>query len=262
VLRPSVSLVTNPQAEDRLLRAEVRAEDERLRRAQHAIGHTFRDPSWLLRALTHRSYLNENRCHVGHNEVLEWVGDAVLSLVTVEILLAQTPDAQEGELTARRARHVSEEALAAACTRIGAHELLRVGKGIGGAVPTSTRADLIEALIGAVYRDGGLDPARTTTVTLLGQPPHAPEPRADSAKTRLQERLQGLFGATPVYAVARSEGPAHAPVYVATVTFQGEALGRGEGANKRIATEAAAAAACEGLPSDEALRARFGKDTR
>jgi ribonuclease III len=224
------------------------------------LGHAFKDRSLLLRALTHRSLLNERSTSTGHNEVLELLGDAVLSLVTVEDLLLQSPDAEEGELTERRAAHVSEEALACAADRVGLASMLRTGNSILGEVPISARADLVEALLGAVYQDGGLDAARACAKRVLGEPPLEAKPIAPHMKRELQERLQRLFGEAPRYDVERGDGPGHAPTFIARAIFRGEFLGEGTGPNKRQATEAAAAAAVAGLGHDDVtLRERFGK---
>lgn len=238
---------------------ELRREADRLDAASSLLGHGFKDPSLLLRALTHKSLLNERASAVGENEVLELLGDAVVSLVTVEALVRASPEADEGILTERRAAHVSEDALAARADALGLVRLLRTGRSIDGKVPVSARADLVEALLGAVYLDAGLDAARAVALTLLGPPPAEIAAAAAHAKRVLQERLQGLFGEAPTYEVVRGDGPNHAPTYRATVRFRGAALGEGQGGNKRVATEAAASDALARLPdSDAVLRARCG----
>lgn len=240
------------------LAEELLAEAGRLERAMTLLGHRFAEPALLLCALTHKSLLNEKRSAVRDNEVLELLGDAVVSLVTVEALVRESPMAGEGELTERRAAHVSEEALAARADSLGLAALMRTGKSIAGRVPLSARADLVEALLGAVYRDAGLEAARHVAERLLGPPPAEALAPAANAKRALQERLQGLFGEPPAYEVERGEGPNHAPTYRAVARFRGESLGEGLGGNKRAATEAAAADALERLDRDDAvLRARF-----
>lgn len=241
----------------------------RLARAEEVLGFRFRDRALLLRALTHRSFLNEHpeARAGGHNEVLEFLGDAVLSLVAAEALLVATPDANEGELTVRRAAWVSEAALAAAGERVGVGALLRVGRGeeqTGGALLPSIRADAMEALLGAVHKDAGVEAARAVALRLLGAPPVTVPVAGPNPKTVLQERLQKVFGARPDYAVERKDGPDHAPVYVADVSLRGARIGRGEGTNKRFATEAAAADALRALAAldDAALRERFARATK
>jgi ribonuclease-3 len=242
------------------LRAELRAEASRLDRAERILAHAFRRRALLLEALTHKSYLNEHATHVPCNEQVELLGDAVLSLVTLDALLGQTPGAVEGELTDRRAAHVSEAALEARGESSGLAALLRTSKGAMD-VQRSMKADLIEAVLGAVYRDAGLEAARVVAARLLGEPPRvAVVSEATNAKRTLQERLQRLFGEPPAYDAAKKDGPNHAPTFEARVMFRGAELGRGEGASKRAATEAAAEHALTTLGTDEALRARFAGD--
>jgi ribonuclease-3 len=240
---------------------ELLSEVTRLDRAQVVAAHVFADRSLLLRALTHRSYLNEHTTTVGHNEVLELLGDAVVSLVVVEQLVASSPDAEEGRLTERRAAHVSTENLAKAAVRTGLGELLRTGNGLRphGQLSENLAADVVEAVLGAVFQDGGLVAARQSVQALLGPPPVAVVVAATHAKRVLQERLQRIFGKAPEYVVTRGDGPNHAPHYKATVAFAGQSLGEGTGKNKRTATEEAAAAAVAALSSidDPALRERL-----
>jgi ribonuclease-3 len=237
---------------------EIEAERDRLGRAEKILGHAFKDRALLLEALTHRSFLNESRTQLPHNERLELLGDAVLSLATLDALFAQTPHADEGELTDRRAAHVSEDALARKSEASGLAALLRTGKGATD-VQISMKADLVEAVLGAVYRDAGLDAARAVARRLLGEPPaEAVQPELPQAKRGLQERLQGLFGQPPTYETEKKDGPNHAPTFRARALFRGAELGAGEGLSKRAATEAAAEAALASLGDDASLRARFG----
>jgi ribonuclease-3 len=239
--------------------SDVEREAARLDAAEHIVGYTFSSRSTLLRALTHSSLLNERASVVAHNEILEFKGDAVLSLVCVELLCADTPEAPEGELTARRAAWVSEPSLSQACTQSGLVKLLRTSRGFAsGELPASLRADLVEAVLGAVYDDGGLPAARAVALRLLGRPPASAPVLSQAAKKVLQERLQGLFGSTPVYEVAQAGGAANAPVFSARCVFRDTLLGEGQGGTKRAATEHAAQVALAQLPADDAaLRARF-----
>jgi ribonuclease-3 len=243
---------------------EVNEERKRLDRAEEILGRTFVDRARLLSALTHRSYLNEHASGVPHNEVLEFLGDAVLSLVVVEALIEASPYAAEGELTERRAAHVSTAKLAETATTSGLVSLLRTGKSLAQGVSHNAAADVVEAVLGAAYLEGGLPAARVIVQRLLGPPPaHAPRLNAH-AKKDLQELVQGAVGRAPTYVVAHREGPNHAPVFAARVLLEDVELGHGEGSNKRLATEAAAAhalTALTGLPGD-ALRARLGGDLR
>lgn len=241
------------------LQAELHAEASRLGRAEAIVGRAFVDRGLLLSALTHRSFLNERKSAVAHNEVLELLGDAVLSLVVVEELVRSSPDAAEGDLTERRAAHVSTGNLAKAATSSGLVDLLRTGRSLAAGVPENAAADVVEAVLGACYHDGGLDAGRAFVFRLLGPPPEVAQPTTANAKKDLQERLQGLVRHAPTYVVAHKEGPNHAPVFAAEVVIGDLVLGRGEGKNKRLATEAAAAAALESLADvdDEALTAQL-----
>lgn len=233
-------------------------DDERLARAASALAYRFRDRALLLRALTHKSLANERPVDSDHNEVLELLGDAVLGLVAIEHLVRMNPDADEGELTERRAAWVNETALAARADALDIVALLRAAKGIEGQAPVSARADLVEALLGAVYLDGGVDAARVVGLRLLGPQPERAVAASAHAKRVLQERLQRLFGEAPTYDIDKPSGPNHAPTFKAWVVFRGARLGEGEGKNKKEATEAAAANAVATLEIDDAsLRERL-----
>lgn len=231
-------------------RAFPENDEARLARVEEILGHRFADRALVLRALTHRSHVHEDRggTGVGHNERLEFLGDAVLGLVTAEALLLMSPNADEGELTRRRAAFVSEAPLAAAAEARGLGPLLRMGRGQtqeGGDRLASLLADAVEALIAAVYLDAGLAKAREVVGRLLGQPPSHDVVAAVDPKTRLQELLQAKRGLVPRYEVARVGGAEHEPRYEALVWCEEKLLGRGEGPSKKLATRAAASAALD-----------------
>ncbi len=242
---------------------ELEYERDRLTKAEVVLGYRFGDRAWLLAALTHRSWLNEHTTTLGHNELLELLGDAVLSVIVVDELVRTSPaTVGEGELTVRRAAHVSAEALAPVAVRVGLVPLLRAGRGIAANVPANVAADVVEAVIGAVWRDageGGLEACRTLILRLLGPPPQTAVVTSAHAKRVLQERLQRLFGRAPDYRIERLDGPNHAPNFRADVAFAGHVLGSGTGSNKRNATEAAAQHAVEALVdvNDTTLRERL-----
>jgi len=242
---------------------ELTLEAKRLAAAEQLLGHAFADRHRLLSALTHRSFLNEHASAVAHNEVLELLGDSVLSLVVTEALVRASPGAGEGELTVRRAAHVSTANLARAAAASGLVALLRTGRSLARGVPENVAADVVEAVLGACYEDGGLPAARALVERLLGPPPAEAEPVRAHAKKDLQERLQALVGRAPTYVVAHKDGPRHAPTYTADVVLGDHVLGRGEGPNKRVATETAAAAALAALADvdDAALVAWLGAAT-
>ncbi len=243
--------------------SELERERDRLDKAEVVLGYRFADRRWLLTALTHRSWLNEHATKLDHNEVLELLGDAVLSVIVVNDLVVSSPAAGEGELTERRAAHVSAEALAPAAWRAGLVPLLRAGRGvIANGVPANLAADVVEAVIGAVWRDAGdnnLAACTALVAKLLGPPPQTATATAAHGKRVLQERLQRLFGRAPDYRIERLDGPNHAPSFRADVVFAGHVLGSGVGGNKRTATEAAALTAVAALDAvdDDALCERL-----
>jgi ribonuclease-3 len=172
------------------------------------LGFGLSDPALLERALTHRSY------GPGHNERLEYLGDAVLTFVVAEALYRQFPAASEGELSRYRATLVSGAALAAIAAEIGLGAHLRLGEGelkSGGQRRGTILADALEALFGAIYLDQGLDAARDSAMRIFGGAIDALPAAAElkDAKTRLQEWLQGRGLALPAYTVLEVTGEPH-----------------------------------------------------
>ena len=218
--------------------------------AETILGHTFVRPGLLAEALTHRSAAHDNRTHrkherrgVGSNERLEFVGDRVLGLVVAEWLIERFPLEQEGELGRRLAHLVSAPVLAAISETLGLQRALRlapneVRAGVGS--QANTMADVLEAAIGALFLDAGLDPARsfiraawTPTMDAQRLPPK-------DSKTALQEWMMARGLPLPDYALTDQTGPSHAPAFVVTVSGAGQ-TGTGTGPNKREAERAAAA---------------------
>jgi len=221
---------------------------ERVAQAKSILGADV-DDALLLEALTHRAYAHERKSKVCY-ERLEFMGDAVLDLLVSEQLLAMFPDADEGELSRRRAAFVSEPALAARAVALGIPPLMRLAKAqlaTGDTALPSVCADVVEALLAAVYLQHGLEGARAACQRLLGPPPAALPQAQRDAKTQLQELLQAAAGATPTYTLERDGGTEHAPEYVADVVFDGHRLGRGRGRNKKVTTQAAAEDALQSL---------------
>ena len=206
-----------------------------------------RDASLFEAALTHRSASGRN------NERLEFLGDAVLNLVAADQLFRLHPDADEGDLSLRRARIVSAEPLAAIVQELGLGEVLQLGSGelkTGGFRRQSILADALEAVIGAIYLDRGLEAARRIVEPLL-EPriAAAPEPEAlKDPKTRLQEWLQARGLALPAYSVEAVSGEPHAQhfrVRCEVAALAAEAAG--EGSSRRRAEQAAAEKLLAGL---------------
>jgi ribonuclease-3 len=211
------------------------------------LGHRFADPGLLDRALTHSSAAEGRAEH--SNERLEFVGDRVLALVIAEWLAERFPAEREGDLGKRLAVLVAADTLAGVAERLGLAAALkmppRYGKS-GVRTFTNVLADALEAVLGAIYLDGGFAPARALVrrewAALIEADPRPPM----SPKSRLQEWTLGRGLGLPEYRVLSSSGPAHNPVFVVAVAAQGrEAEGMGE--SKRAAEQAAAAAWLAGL---------------
>jgi ribonuclease-3 len=210
------------------------------------IGPYLQDPALRDLALSHRSYCAETP-GTESNERLEFLGDAVLGLVVTEHLYRESPELAEGPLAKARAAVVSTEALAALAERLEVGKVLRLGRGeeaSGGRDKQSILADALEALIGAVYLDNGLDAARSFVMDVAGERIAASvaEPGLDDHKTRLQELAAALASEIPRYHV-EDTGPDHNKHFVAEVFVGDERLGAGEGRSKKQAEQRAARAA-------------------
>jgi ribonuclease-3 len=220
------------------------------------LGYRFKNPGLLERALTHAS-VRGGKAARSDNERLEFVGDRVLGLAIAEVLNQQYPTANEGELARRFNRLVRGEACAkvARAIGLGAHLILSESEADSGGRDKSTiLADAAEALLGAVFVDGGFEKARAVVRKLWqDQSEVVPEVAVD-AKSALQEWAQGQGLALPNYTVVSRKGPDHAPRFTAEVIIMGKAPAQGEGASKRIAEQAAATA----LLAREGVGARFG----
>lgn len=207
---------------------------------------TFRDPSLLERALTHRSYLNEHPgLALDDNERLEFLGDAVLDFLAGAWLYNRFPEMREGRLTSLRAALVKTEALATLALRVGLNEHIRLGKGeaeSGGRSRISLLADAFEALLGALYLDQGLTAVRAFLEELLPEEVERILVQASDrdAKSVLQEWSQAEYGITPRYRTIGEMGPDHAKKFTVEVYIGDRAAGRGEGLSKQSAAQAAA----------------------
>ncbi|MBW3614187.1 MAG: ribonuclease III [Actinobacteria bacterium] len=210
------------------------------------LGRRFVDPDLLARALAHRSWCAETEGALS-NERLEFLGDAVLGLVVTDHLFRSYPDLPEGELAKVRASLVNSEALAEVAAEIELGSFLLLGKGeaaSGGREKPSILADAMEAVIGAVYIDGGWLAAAELIMRLLAEriDEAAAGPGGQDFKTRLQELAARRFDQLPRYTVL-DEGPDHAKRFFATVFLAGRERGRGEGRSKKQAEQGAARAA-------------------
>jgi ribonuclease-3 len=222
---------------------------------QHALGWTFADHSLLERALTHRSFCSEHGIEES-NERLEFLGDSVLGFVVTHYVFERYPALPEGELAKLRASVVSAEALAEVAVRVQLGAALRLGKGedaSGGRSKSSILADAMEAVIAAVFLDGGLDAATKVVLGSLETKIHeqAAGPGGNDYKTRLQELAAQRVDQLPRYQV-RHEGPDHSKRFFATVLLRGAEYGNGEGRSKKAAEQAAAQVAWERLWAEAA----------
>jgi ribonuclease-3 len=229
-----------------------------------------RDRALIAQALTHSSWMHEHPGEAaGHNERLEFLGDAVINLAVSEALFVHHPDDDEGLLSSRRASIVSTTGLARLGSRIGLGDELRLGEGEalrGGRLRPSLLASTFEAVVGAILVDAGWDVARAWVTRIAD-----PEIRAElapaalkSPKSRLQEHTQRTTGGRPVYRLLEAVGPDHEKVFRVEVLVDDHSLGAGVGPSRRVAETNAAAEALEALAApgrtDEA--GRGGRRTR
>ena len=219
---------------------------------EQALGLAFRDRGLLRKALTHRSYVNENSGNDADSyERLEFLGDVVVRLIVSEELYYRLPECDEGGLTRRWTALLSQRALAAAAARLGLADYVLLGRGFeatGGRYGEAVLGDVMESLIAAVYLDAGYDTTRRLVLDALAVEIDAacqPDWRPDNPKAELQELLQERGQPTPAYRVVQASGPAHQPEFTVEVAAEDEALGVGVGRSKSVAETEAARAALE-----------------
>jgi ribonuclease-3 len=231
--------------------------EPRLVRLEKELGYAFSDAALLVRALTHVSY---NRAKsAGHNEVLEFLGDAVLDLAISDLLIRSFPEKSEGDLSRMRAALVNSTALAEKAARLSLGSSLRLGKGeerSGGRDKPSILAGAFEALLGAVYLDGGYEPTRRMIEKYFAADIKEKKLGQQDYKTRLQEISQMLFRAPPSYRLVSESGPDHDKFFVTEIAMGGKVLGKGRGKTKKQAEQEAAKEALSelqqrGLPGEE-----------
>lgn len=222
---------------------------ERRHPLEKVLGHRFADPSILEQALTHRGALGSQRkdsppvAAAAGNERFEFLGDRVLGLVIADALLRAFPDENEGSLAPRLAALVSAPALARVAAGFGLTEHIKVARGQKADTgETAVLADACEAVIGALYLDGGLEAAEKFISAHWRELMHADIVPPKDSKTALQEWAQARGLPLPEYRTIESSGPAHAPSFKMAVTVQGYSEAIGAGRTKRLATQAAAAA--------------------
>ncbi len=221
------------------------------------LGYDFRDPALLQKALVHTSYVNERPGKgLESNERLEFLGDAVLGVIVAHRLFEVRPESPEGELTVLRAWLVRQSTLARWARQVSLGPQLLLGRGEargGGRDRPALLSRGFEAVIGAIYLDGGLEAARSALLPLVDQELRSgfsPQ-RVVDAKSRLQQVTQARFEQTPIYSMVDHSGPGHAPLFVVEVRAGPDIVARGSGHSKRAAQQAAAHAALQRLEVTE-----------
>ncbi len=218
---------------------------------EEKLEHRFRDRALLENALTHSSYANENRAWgCESNERLEFLGDSVLGMVVAARLYRAYPDMPEGRMTRLRAQLVCEESLHKAALDISLGSSIRLGRGeehTGGRTRPSILADAVEAVIAAMYLDGGMDVVVRFIERHILMDLGEPDSGGRDCKTELQELVQRKNGQSLSYELLDESGPDHAKSFTVQVSLNGEAVGAGTGHTKKEAAQTAARAALRKL---------------
>ncbi|MBL4817754.1 MAG: ribonuclease III [Deltaproteobacteria bacterium] len=203
------------------------------------LGVQFKDSKLLEQALTHRSF--KKGCD--QNERLEFLGDSILGFIAARNLYKQFPKVSEGTLTQLRALYICQANLAKAAVRLELGHILRAAKNMkrsGAVQQEAVLADVVEAIIAAVYLDQGLEKAEEVVLRILGPLPDKIKEPPKSAKTELQEIIQGKYALAPRYETVSVTGPAHKPIFKVRVLVDNQEAAVGEGINKKEASERAA----------------------
>ena len=216
---------------------------------EEKIGYSFRNAALLETALTHSSYANERGCE--SYERLEFLGDSLLGFVTAEYLFSGNRPLPEGKMTKVRADYVCETALHGVSLKLGLNSFLRLGRGeemSGGRERVSVLADIVEAVIAAIYLDGGMEPAREFILNkVLSDIDFSAEPGIHDYKSSLQETIQKTPGASVEYRMLSESGPDHCKSFCFGVFLGEEKLGEGSGRTKKEAEQKAAEMALEAI---------------
>ena len=227
---------------------------ENLKKLEETIGYVFNDKELLVTAMTHSSYSHEImiKGKKDNNERLEFLGDAVLELLSSEFLFKNYKDMPEGSLSKLRASLVCEGPLAACARQIGLNEYIMLGKGEKqnhGEERDSILSDAFEALLGAIYLDGGMEPARAFVIKYVMSDIDGRQLFHD-AKTELQMIVQNKYQTTPVYELLAEDGPPHNRIYTVSCFVNGKEYGKGSGSSKKSAQQEAAEKTLEMLNHD------------
>lgn len=216
-----------------------------LDRLQRDIPYHFSQVKLLSTAMTHSSYANERQSDAPHNERLEFLGDAVLELCISDELFRRFPDAREGELTAMRSRLVNQDTLASLARRIGLDACIALGKGEesqGGRERNSLLSDAFEALLGAIYLDGGFAAVSGIVRGLFLEhwPVRSGKSKGKDGKSRLQEATQRFFRERPVYTLVNSAGPEHEKLFTVRLELPDKTVFTAAGSSVKRAEQTAA----------------------
>ncbi len=233
-----------------------RSEDPLLGELSKVLAYDFKDKDLIKTAITHTSFANEARGRVDHNERLEFLGDSVLSLSVSEFIYKTYPKLPEGSMTKLRAGVVSEFTLAKIAKTMGLGKYLRLGKGEqinGGRHRDSILADAFEAIIAAIYLDGGLEPAKEFVIRQLADSIKNLSKSDGSwdSKTLLQELLQVSNKADIRYEIIAEDGPDHNKSFTAQISNNGKIIGTGQGKSKKEAEQMAAYNALKKINEEE-----------
>lgn len=220
---------------------------------ENRIGYCFRDVTLFKKSLSHKSYVNENRLsELDHNERLEFLGDAVLELGISDMLMENFPGSREGEMSKLRASIVNETALSEVARDLNLGKYLFLGKGeeqCEGREKNSLLADALEAILGAIFLDGGFD-AVYKIVHSVFLPTVNKATREDinrDYKTKLQEEIQNTYKVAPQYRLVGELGPDHDKTFEIHLYIAGKKVGEGRGKSKKAAEQNAALSAMENL---------------
>lgn len=209
------------------------------------LGYTFRDRSLLTLAFIHRSYINENRAVIHHNERMEFLGDAVLGMLISDYLYCHLPTTAEGQLSYLRSRLVEASSCVNYVQSLNIASYILLGKGErmnDGRGRDSILADLFEAIMGAIYLDGGLEAAKNFLFhNFSPQIQEILKTPLRNWKALLQDYCQKKYQQTPIYNVLQASGPDHSKIFEISVLINQKELGKGKGASKKEAQQAAAA---------------------
>lgn len=219
------------------------------------LGYSFKNRSYLALAFVHRSFVNENRDIDAHNERLEFLGDSVLGVIIADYLYRHLPTTPEGDLSYLRSRLVEASSCVHYVSKLNVEKHLLLGKGErmnDGRGRESILSDLFEAIIGAIFLDGGLEAAKDFLFNNFSEDvERILKTPLNNWKAMLQDYCQKIHHNTPIYSVLEESGPDHSKIFRIAVTINGETMGMGVGASKKEAQQNAAAEAFQKLPLEK-----------